>query len=262
MAKHWKKIVAALVAIAVLVVGASFVYTKFINDPPDKLNKNDLDAALAADTTTAATIAGSDTSPATQPPTADTTPGTAATTPTSVAATDTSPDGDWSATTASELRYRVKESINGFDTEGVGKTNAISGTLTISGTTATVADFTVDMTTFTSDESRRDGQFNGRIMEVDTFPTGTFKLTSPIDFKAVPAKGVDITTSATGDLTLHGVTKSVTFNLTAKLANGKIGVLGTIPVLFSDYNIANPSFATIKTEDNGLLEFVLVFERA
>ena len=39
-------------------------------------------------------------------------------------------------------------------------------------------------------------------------------------------------------------------------------MLGNIPVLFSDYGIPNPSFGTISTEDNGLLEFILVFERA
>ena len=43
---------------------------------------------------------------------------------------------------------------------------------------------------------------------------------------------------------------------------GKIGVLGSIPIAFSDYEIPDPSngFATVK--DNGLLEFVLVFEQA
>ena len=99
-------------------------------------------------------------------------------------------------------------------------------------------------------------------MRVDEFPTSSFVLTSPIDFGTVPATGETITATATGDLTLRGVTKSVTFELTATLDNGKVGVLGNIPVLFSDYGIPNPSFGTISTEDNGLLEFVLVFERA
>ena len=39
-------------------------------------------------------------------------------------------------------------------------------------------------------------------------------------------------------------------------------VVSTIPVLFEDYGIANPSFGVVATEDNGLVEFVLVFERA
>ncbi len=48
----------------------------------------------------------------------------------------------------------------------------------------------------------------------------------------------------------------------ATFDNGRVGVFGTIPVLFADYGIPNPSVATIATEDNGLLEFVLIFDRA
>ena len=54
----------------------------------------------------------------------------------------------------------------------------------------------------------------------------------------------------------------MTFDVTAQATGSRIGVLGIIPVLFSDYEIANPSYGPVKTEDNGLLEFVLVFERA
>jgi hypothetical protein len=36
-----------------------------------------------------------------------------------------------------------------------------------------------------------------------------------------------------------------------------------VPVLFSDYNIQNPSFAGfVTTQDHGLLEFLLVFNKA
>ena len=87
-------------------------------------------------------------------------------------------------------------------------------------------------------------------------------LTSPIDFGAVPASGETVTATATGDLTLRGVTNSVTFELTATYENDRVGVLGNIPVVFADYGIPNPSFGTISTEDHGLLEFILVFERA
>ena len=52
------------------------------------------------------------------------------------------------------------------------------------------------------------------------------------------------------------------FDLTGKVTNGQIGVLGNIPILFADYGIANPSRAGITTEDNGLLEFVIVFTPA
>ena len=118
------------------------------------------------------------------------------------------------------------------------------------------------MASITSDDDRRDGQFNGRIMSTDQFPTSTFVLTSPIDFGTVPAEGETITASATGDLTLRGVTNSVTFEVQAKLEGGRIGILGNIPIAFSDYDIPDPSNAAATVKDSGLLEFVLVFDKA
>ena len=54
---------------------------------------------------------------------------------------------------------------------------------------------------------------------------------------------------------------SIANGLTAEATADRVGVLGNIPVLFADYGIDNPSFGTISVEDDGLLEFVLVFER-
>ena len=249
MQRHWKKIVIAVVALAALVLGGSFIYAKVINKADAALSQTDLSNLLDATTTTVA--------PATTDGAATTVAATNAPTTTVAAGVD----GVWNIGPESVVGYRVNESINGFDTTANGRTNSVSGSFTIAGASVPKGDFTVDMTTFKSDESRRDGQFNGRIMAVDQFPTATFAITAPIDFGSIPADGGTVTAKATGDLTLHGTTKSVTFDLTASLKNGRIGVLGNIPVVFADYGIPNPSIATIKTEDHGLLEFVLIFDR-
>lgn len=263
MRRHWKKIAIAIAAVIVVVIGGSFIYAKVLNDAPDPLDAGDLADAIEGTDSPVAT----DAPVVTDAPVAESTPA-GGTTGTTAAPSDlgdasaSGVEGDWAASTDSTLRYRVQENINGFDTEGVGETNQVTGTLTIDGTVATAGEFTVDMTTFSSDNSRRDGQFDGRIMSVDQFPTSTFVLTEPIDFGAIPADGEQITVTATGDLTLRGVTNPVTFELTATFSSGRIGVLGNIPVVFADYDIPNPSFGTISTEDNGLLEFILVFDRA
>jgi hypothetical protein len=60
----------------------------------------------------------------------------------------------------------------------------------------------------------------------------------------------------------------VTFTLTAERSTAKDGgaqieVVGHIPVLFSDYNVQNPSVGGfVTTQDHGLLEFLLVFTKA
>ena len=41
-----------------------------------------------------------------------------------------------------------------------------------------------------------------------------------------------------------------------------IEVSGTIPVKFADYQIDNPSTAGITTQDNGVVEFLLVFDKS
>jgi polyisoprenoid-binding protein YceI len=156
----------------------------------------------------------------------------------------------------------VKEVLFGQSTEGVGRTNAITGNLTIDGTTVQSGDFTVDMTTVQSDEGNRDRQFNGRIMDTSTYPTATFELTQPIELGSIPAEGEQISASATGNLTLRGVTKPVTFDVKARLNGGNVEVDGSIPIVFADWDIPNPSFGPASTEDNGLLEFLLVFSQA
>lgn len=51
--------------------------------------------------------------------------------------------------------------------------------------------------------------------------------------------------------------------MTAERKGAQIEVVGHIPVLFSDYSIQNPSFASlVTTQDHGLLEFLLVFSKA
>ncbi|MGI9080611.1 MAG: YceI family protein [Acidimicrobiales bacterium] len=68
-----------------------------------------------------------------------------------------------------------------------------------------------------------------------------------------------IRAKATGDLTLHGVTRSVTSDLKAQRDGANIKANGAIPVVFADYNISNPSGGPATTADNGLLEFLVVF---
>ncbi len=262
-------------ALGILIVGYGliFLYAKVLNDSPDELDQTDLDAALeidadaetAAQTSPATVPAASD--PAAEPATSEpaTSEPAAAPPATEAPATEAAPITDgtaWQVTDASELGYRVKEILFGVDTEGVGRTNQIEGALTIDGSTVTSAEFVVDVASIESDESRRDGQFRGRIMSTDEFPEAVFTLTEPIELGTEAVEGATVETTATGELTLRGVTNPVTFDVSARLESGRIGVLGNIPVVFADYGIANPSVGGITTEDNGLLEFVLVFESA
>jgi polyisoprenoid-binding protein YceI len=172
-------------------------------------------------------------------------------------------EGTWSTTDDSLAGYRVVEDFVGglSDFEAVGRTSVLDGTLTIEGTTVTDARFSVDVASITSDDGRRDGQFRGRIMDAAGFPEATFVLTSPIELGSIPAAGQQITASAAGELTLRGATVPVEFPLTARIVGEEIETLGSIPVLFSDYGIDNPSNAIVSVRDDGVVEFSLIFAR-
>ena len=118
------------------------------------------------------------------------------------------------------------------------------------------------MTTVVSDESRRDNQFNGRLMDTATFPTATFVLTAPIELGAVPADGTPITATATGDLTLRDVTNPVTFDVQAQKDGDAVQVVGSTDIVFADYGIPQPDAPGITTQDHGLLEFDLQLDAA
>jgi polyisoprenoid-binding protein YceI len=226
-----------IVVVLALVVGP-FVYINFIQeDAPDRLSLDD-------------TATGSDTGSATGSDTGSDT----------ATATDASIDGSWAVSDGSQAGYRVAEVLFGQDTEAVGRTTGVTGQLLITGTTIDSATFEVDMTTVSSDQGRRDNQFRTRIMDTDAYPTATFELTEPIDLEAVPDDLEQVTVTATGELTLRGVTNEVTFELTAQRNGDTIEVTGAVPVAFADYEIPDASFGPATVGDSGEIEFLLVFE--
>ena len=72
-------------------------------------------------------------------------------------------------------------------------------------------------------------------------------------------RNTDVTASATGELTLHGVTKTVTFDVQGRSTGSQVQIAGSIPITFADWGISNPSFGPVTTQDNGNLEFSIVF---
>ncbi len=152
--------------------------------------------------------------------------------------------------------------LAGQNNVAVGRTSDISGSMTIRGTKVSAASFTVQMDTIKSDQSQRDEQFNTRIMDTATYPTGTLTLTSPITLGTLPADGVVRTYHATGNLTLHGKLRSVTFALQAERTSSGVEVSGSIPILFANWGISNPSFGSfVTTQNHGELEFLVKFSR-
>lgn len=242
-----------LVPILLITVGV-WVYINWIkDDPPPAFSLDDGTVAATNDPTDAPTTT-------TAPPATSTAPTAAGSTEATAASTGGAGelDGTWAIDAGSQVGYRVTEVLFGQDTEGVGRTSEISGSIEISGTQVTAASFTVQMGTLESDENRRDAQFNGRIMSTDEFPTATFELTSPIELGSIPADGEQIAVTATGELTLRGVTQPATFELQAQRTGDEIEIVGSTEVVFADYDIPQPDTGGITTQDHGTLELSLI----
>ncbi|HLX35762.1 MAG TPA: YceI family protein [Candidatus Limnocylindrales bacterium] len=160
--------------------------------------------------------------------------------------------------------YRVQEQLAGIGgNTAVGRTSSVTGTLTLSGTQITAVDVTADLTTLASDDPQRDGQLGRQGIQTDQFPTAEFKLTQPIDLGSLPADGQTISATATGDLTLHGVTKSVQIAVSATLSSGIVTVDGSLQIQFADFGIEAPtSFHVLSVDDHGVMEFQLHFRHA
>lgn len=227
--RRWARWVVAAVVVAVaLAVALPYLYINVIQgDAPDRL-------AVATDQEATGTSAGA----------------------------GASLDGTWTVTGGSQAGYRVKEVLFGQSAEAVGRTTAVTGQITVSGSQVESGSFTVDLTKVTSDQDRRDSQFQGRIMDTTANSTASFRLLRPITLAELPADGETVTATAHGELTLHGTTRQVAVEVTAQRNGDGFEVSGSIPVTFADYNIPNPSFGAVTTEDNGEIEFLLNFARA
>ena len=87
----------------------------------------------------------------------------------------------------------------------------------------------------------RDNRLRNEGLQTDTFPTATFKLTTPVAVPAAALAGTASDVTLTGDLTLHGVTKSVSIPAKAQLVNGVVSVAGSLSFPLSDYSITAPN---------------------
>lgn len=164
--------------------------------------------------------------------------------------------------TRSYAGYRIDEELASIGANtAVGRTDDVTGTMTIAGSSITDVDISVDMTTLESDQERRDGAIHMRGLETDRFPTATFKLAEPIDVGTEPDAGEKITADATGDFTLHGVTKRITIPIEGRWTGNKIQVISSFDVQLADHDIEPPTIPgrVLSVEDHGKVELQLNF---
>jgi len=169
---------------------------------------------------------------------------------------------DFDSASGTFAGYRVEEELAGIGANtAVGRTGAVTGSVTIDGTTVDEAQFEVDMTTLASDDGLRDGQAQDAL-ETSSFPTTTFVLTEPIDLPGEAATGEAVSVTAVGDLTLHGVTRSIEFPLEAQLVEDTVVLVGSVEIVFADYDVEVPTTPiALSVDQEGILELQILLTR-
>lgn len=255
-----RTIAIAIVAVLALGAGAYLAY--------DNVLRGDAVAPLAlpsasADTGTAASEAPASATTASEAPAATSDGGSAS-------GSDGDLAGTWAVADGSEAGYRVREQLANLpaESDAVGRTGDVTGSITIvaSGNAAQLTDgaIEVDTTTITSDEGRRDDRLRSEGLETDAFPTATFTITAPVEIPATALAGEATDLTLVGDLTLHGVTKSVEIPAQAQLVDGRIQVAGSLTFPLADHDITAPNIGgfIVSIADEGTLEFLVTFEKA
>jgi polyisoprenoid-binding protein YceI len=176
--------------------------------------------------------------------------------------------GRWTVGSGSAAGYRVREKLAFLpaESQAVGRTSSITGgaTLTGSGTTVRVtrASFAVDVETLKSDRSMRDEKIREIGLESEKYPTSTFVLSTPITLPASALNGKPVRTSATGALTIHGTTKTVTIPLEMSLSGTEVQAVGSITFPWSEFNMTAPSIGGfVNVTNSATMEFDLDLRR-
>lgn len=165
----------------------------------------------------------------------------------------------------SQVSYEVGETFindnNRFNL-AVGVTPVVNGEITVdtaNPSASQIGPITVDISQFKSDSTRRDNFIRDRFLESRRFPTATFTPTSLSGLPETYSDGQELAFQVTGDLTVHEITRSVTFDVTARLGDGALTGSATTTILMSEFQVGPINLAGIlKTEDQAKLIFNFV----
>jgi polyisoprenoid-binding protein YceI len=170
-------------------------------------------------------------------------------------------DGAWAAAPGSVAGFRVRESAVGMSGDVTGRTDAVTGTIVISGGQVTAAVFRIDLTSITIADKTQP-QFT-RSLDTNQHPGATIMLARPVTLPPAFTSGATITVRATGRLTLRGITQQVTVTISARRDGTAVQAAGSIPITFSRWGITEPaSYGMVGSlASHGTAEFLLLLQR-
>jgi polyisoprenoid-binding protein YceI len=167
--------------------------------------------------------------------------------PSASAATTTVTTGTWTVSDTSKATVRVREQLVGVNlpSDAVLVATGATGTFALKddGTFSSDSKITFDLTTLASDQRDRDNFVKMDTLQTRQFPKAEFVPTKTSGLTLpMPASG-EFTFKLTGQMTLHGKTKEVTFDVSAKRSGNDLTATATAAPSwkFADFGMSAPS---------------------
>jgi len=224
-------------------------------------------AATTAAATPTTQVATTTAAPATTTPATPqaTTSASTATPATSAASTDARVT--YTVMSGTTADFKVREQLVGHDlpSDAIGKTSAVTGKIVLGAdgkVDSTQSKFTVNLTTLKSDQPRRDGFIQRSTLDTAQYPTATFVPSSVTGLPSpLPASG-KVTFQLVGDLTVHGVSHPMTWNVTATVNGNDISGQASTPFTFADFGMTPPKAGPVlSVNNNGTLELAFTLSK-
>jgi len=153
----------------------------------------------------------------------------------------------WTVSDKSKATVKVREQLAALQapSDAVLVATGAKGSfqLNADGTFAAGSQISCDVSSLTSDQSLRDSFVKQTVLSTRQFPTATFVPTSTTGLTVPLAASGHFTFKMIGKLTIHGVTKDVTFDVDAIRAGGALTATATLnPTFkFEDFGMPQPS---------------------
>lgn len=161
----------------------------------------------------------------------------------------------------SQARFYINEVLLGNDKTVEGITPDVTGDIQFdltSPSSATVGTITINARTLTTDDNRRNGQIQNRILQSaeDEYQYITFEPTSITGLPETAAVGDTFNVQMTGNLTIRGMTLEKTFDVAVTVASeSQLTGLGSTTITHQEYELSIPRVPLVASvEDEVKLE--------
>lgn len=164
----------------------------------------------------------------------------------------------------SEVRYEVGETFFSEDNRfaiAVGRTRGISGEIVVDldePGASRVGEIVIDVSQFTSDESRRDNYIRRNGLESARYPLARFVTTALEAMPTAIAPGEEVTFTIRGELTVKEITRPVTWQVNARLEADRLVGEAETEIQMSDFGVGPIRIPFLATEDVVRLVFEFV----